>query len=126
MVERLNRYVLAAFGPVLVLTGLVGLVFTQADGLMSQAVPYDWFHVAFGVLGSGLVLARSVRGIAAFNLGFGCIDLYQAAAGYAGWFPADWFALQPGDHLVHIGVGLPLACVGALGLRALNTDYRRG
>jgi hypothetical protein len=83
---------------------------------MSGALPYDVFHIVFGVLGIGIVLARSARGAALFNLGFGMIDLYQAAAGLLGVFPAAVFGLRPADHVVHVVLGLLLVGFGVRGL----------
>lgn len=79
---------------------------------MSNAVPYDTFHIAFGVLGIALVLARSARGAALYNISFGAIDLYQALAGVTGVFPAGVFHLKPADHVVHVAFGLLLVVFG--------------
>jgi len=115
---RRNWICLAVFGPVLIATGLVGLVVPPERSLMSGATPYDVFHIGFGVLGTSLVLARRTRATAAFNLGFGLVDLYQALAGVLGLFPARLFALRPADHVVHVVLGVALVAMGALGLRA--------
>ena len=48
-----------------------------------------------GLVGTTLVVARSARGIATFNLAFGPVDLYQAAAGLLGIFPAGVFRYKP-------------------------------
>ncbi len=116
---RWNARLLGLFGPILILTGLGGLLIPPRLALMSGAVPYDLFHIFFGVLGTALVLARRARGIALFNLLFGLGDLYQAAAGMLGLFPAAIFRYRPADHLAHVALGLLLAAVGAWGLRAL-------
>jgi hypothetical protein len=115
---RWNARLLGAFGPILILTGLGGLLIPPRLALMSGAVPYDLFHIAFGALGTALVLARRARGIAIFNLAFGLGDLYQAAAGQLGLFPADIFRYRMGDHLAHVVLGLLLAGVGGWGLRS--------
>lgn len=117
MWARRNWIVLAIFAPVLILTGIGGLTLPASASPMSNAVPYDWFHIAFGVLGGLIVLTRAPVPIAAFNLGFGLIDLWQAIAGVAELFPAQPFALRPADHVVHVVVGGILVAVGALGLR---------
>ena len=44
---------------------------------------------------------------------FGVIDLYQAAAGVTGIFPAQIFALRPADHVVHVALGTLLVFFGA-------------
>jgi hypothetical protein len=113
---RWNFHLLAVFAPVLVLTGIAGFLLPPALALMSGAAPYNVFHIVCGSLGAGLVLARRPRPIAAFNLGFGAVDLYQAAAGLTGTFPAALFALRPADHVVHVVLGVLLCAVGARGL----------
>jgi hypothetical protein len=115
---RWNARLLGVFGPILILTGLGGLLIPPRLALMSGAVPYDLFHIAFGMLGTALVLARRARGVAIFNLVFGLGDLYQAAAGLLGIFPTDVFRYQPGDHVAHVVLGLLLAGVGGWGLRS--------
>ena len=109
---RRNLWLTGLFGPLLVLTGVAGLLLPARLSLMSNAVPYDVFHIAFGMLGVALVLARSVRGAALFNVGFGSIDLYQALAGVTGVFPAEVFHLKPADHAVHVLFGVLLVVVG--------------
>lgn len=115
---RRNLRLLAWFGPILIATGAAGLLLPPppaavASMMMSNACPYDVFHIAFGLLGVGLVLARRPRGAALFNLGFGAFDLYQAAAGLLGLFPAGLFQLRPADHAVHVVLGALLAGFGA-------------
>jgi len=110
---RRNLWLAGLFGPLLVLTGAAGLLLPPRLSLMSNAIPYDAFHIAFGMLGTALVVARSARGAALFNVGFGAIDLYQALAGLTGLFPAGLFHLKPADHAVHVVFGLLLVVVGA-------------
>jgi hypothetical protein len=114
---RWNVQVAGAFGALLVLTGAMGLLRPEPGGLMSQAVPYDIFHIAFGALGLTVGLRRAPGESAAFNLGFGLIDLWQVVAGWSGVFPAPLFALRPADHVVHLVVGVLLVACGAAGLR---------
>lgn len=114
---RWNARLLGAFGPILIVTGISGLLIPPRLALMSGAPPYDAFHIAFGLLGTALVLARRARGVALFNLGFGLGDLYQAVAGVLGIFPAASFRYRPADHLAHVVLGLLLAAVGGWGLR---------
>ena len=109
---RRNLWLAGLFGPLLVVTGLAGLLLPARLSLMSNAVPYDMFHIAFGALAIALVAARSARGAALFNVGFGVIDLYQALAGLTGVFPAGVFRLKPADHVVHLLFGLLLVAVG--------------
>lgn len=112
-----NWRVLAVFGPVLILTGIAGFLVPPRFALMSGAPAYNVFHIVFGVIGTALVLAKSATGVAAFNLGFGIADLYQAVAGIAGFFPARQFRYKPADHVLHVVLGLALAAVGWMALR---------
>jgi hypothetical protein len=112
-----NGRVLAVFGPLLIATGVAGFLLPPRLALMSGAPAYNVFHIVFGLIGTALVLARTAPGVAGFNLGFGAVDLYQAAAGVAGWFPARLFRYKPADHVAHVVVGLGLVIVGGLGLR---------
>jgi hypothetical protein len=112
-----NGRVLAVFGPVLIVAGIAGFLTPPRLALMSGAPAYNVFHIAFGALGTALVLVKAATGIAAFNFGFGAADLYQAVAGVAGWFPARQFRYKPADHVVHVVLGLGLGAVGWMGLR---------
>jgi hypothetical protein len=115
--QRWNARLLGLFGPILILTGAGGFLIPPRLALMSGAAPYALFHIAFGALGTALVLGRRARGIALFNLLFGLGDLYQAAAGLLDLFPAAVFRYRPADHVAHVALGLLLATVGAWGLR---------
>ena len=114
---RWNGRVLTLFGPILILTGLAGFLTPPRLALMSGAPAYNVFHIVFGAIGTALARAKNATGIAAFNLGFGVIDLYQAVAGAAGWFPAEQFRYRPADHVAHVAIGLALAALGWRGLR---------
>jgi hypothetical protein len=114
---RTNRRLLALFGPILILAGVAGFLVPPELALMSGAAPYNIFHILFGVLGTALVVGRRPRGIAAFNLGFGLLDLYQALAGVTGLYPSAIFRYRPADHVLHVVLGLLLAVVGWRGLR---------
>ena len=115
---RRNLRLLGVFAPVLVLTGVGGLVLPPGSSPMSAAPPYDVFHIVFGALGIAIVyVARAPRAAAAFNLGFGAIDLYQALAGVLGIFPAALFGLRPADHVVHVAIGGLLVAFGARSTR---------
>lgn len=113
-----NWQVLSVFGPLLVLTGVLGFVLPAELSLMSGAAPYNLFHLAAGGVGIAIVLARSLPGAITFNLIFGCIDLWQALAGFTGWFPAQLFALKPADHAVHVLIGVFLVAVAYLGKKS--------
>ena len=112
-----NGRVLAVFGPVLILTGITGFLIPPRFALLSGAPAYNVFHIGFGALATALVLARSPTAIAAFNLGFGIVDVYQVVAGLTGWFPARPFRYKSADHVVHAVNGVGLAAVGWMGLR---------
>jgi hypothetical protein len=112
---RRNVRLLSLFAPVLIVAGIAGLLLPPELSLMSSALPYDVFHVAFGTLGVAIALTRNARLAGVFNFGFGALDLYQAAAGALGVFPAGLFALQPADHVVHVVLGVLLV---GFGLRA--------
>ncbi len=121
MWTKWNRIVLLAFGPILILTGIGGLTLPASASPMSNAPAYDWFHIGFGVLGTLIALANHPRAIAAFNLGFGAIDLWQAVAGATELFPYHTFHLRPADHVAHVTIGAALVGVGAMGLREVRT-----
>ena len=112
-----NGRALTVFGPVLILTGIAGFLIPPRFALMSGAPAYNVFHVAFGLIGTAVAVARNAHAIAAFNLGFGVIDVYQAAAGVAGWFPARQFRYKLTDHVVHVIIGVALVTIGSRGLR---------
>ena len=78
----LNYYVLIVFAPLLVLTGLAGFVIPERKGLTSGAPAYNVFHIVFGLIGLGIVYSQHPACIRASNIGFGLIDLYQAAASF--------------------------------------------
>ncbi len=115
--EARNTAVLKLFGPVLVVTGVLGFVLPPAMSLMSGAAPYNVFHIAFGLVGTALAFRGSARHAALFNAAFGAIDLYQAVASVARLPPAEAFAYKPADDVLHVVIGLALVAVGALGLR---------
>jgi hypothetical protein len=115
--EKRNRLLLTVFAPLLLLSGVLGFIVPEHLSLMSGAAAYNYFHLGFGVLGLLLLWFASPRAPALFNLGFGLVDLWQAVAGVAGWFPAELFELKPADHVVHVAFGLVLAGAGVLGVR---------
>lgn len=122
--ERLNRITLTLFAPILILTGIGGLTLPASASPMSNAVPYDVFHIGFGVLGVLIVVARRPKAIAAFNAGFGAIDLWQAVAGVTGLFPDRLFALRPADHVAHVVIGAALVVIGMLGVKGVGPRGR--
>jgi len=112
-----NARVLGVFGPVLIATGIGGFLIPPRFALMSGAPAYNIFHIVFGMIGTALVVGKSGVGIAAFNLGFGVVDVYQLVAGMTGVFPARQFRYKAADHVLHGVIGLALAVVGGMGLR---------
>jgi len=105
-----NYYVLLVFAPLLVLTGVLGFIIPREKGLTSGATPYNIFHIFFGLL--GLWLAYSHNGIHLFNVVFGAIDLYQAAASFLHLFPEKQFQWKRTDDILHIVIGLALVLIG--------------
>ncbi len=108
----LNYYVLAIFAPVLVLVGILGFLIPDKKSLTSGAPAYNIFHIVFGLIGLVLIYMQHKGGIRAFNIGFGLIDLYQAAASYLNLFPAQLFKWKRADDVLHILIGALLTAVG--------------
>lgn len=115
--EGRSAALLKLFGPVLVVTGILGFVTPPSLALMSGAAPYNIFHIAFGLLGTALAYKAPPRYASLFNAAFGAIDLYQALASVAGLPPTAQFAYKPADDLLHVVLGLALVAVGVAGLR---------
>lgn len=108
---------LKLFGPVLVVTGVLGFVTPRSLALMSGAAPYNIFHLCFGLLGTALAFKAPPRYASLFNAAFGVIDLYQALASVAGMPPSALFAYKPADDFLHVVLGLTLVAVGVAGLQ---------
>jgi hypothetical protein len=105
----LNYITLAIFAPILILAGIGG--FMLPPGPMSAAPAYNIFHIIFGSVGLLLVLLRRSSLIRAFNVVFGSIDLYQALASVAGWFPLQYFQWKTADDVLHIVIGEALLAI---------------
>lgn len=112
---NLNYITLGIFAPVLVLTGITG--FILPPGPMSNAAPYNIFHIIFGAIGLILVLSKHQNLIRAFNIGFGLIDLYQALASYLHLFPESYFQWKTADDILHIVIGGALVLIGIFGAK---------
>ena len=108
----MNYYILAIFAPLLIITGIAGFLIPADKGLTSGAPPYNIFHILFGLLGVVLVLTNNAGGIRWFNIGFGLIDLYQAAASFLHLFPEKQFKWKRADDVLHIVIGAALVAVG--------------
>lgn len=115
--RRLNYYTLLVFAPILILTGVMGLITQSGTGLMSDAFAYDVFHIVFGVIGLGLVLLKKEPLIRAFNIGFGAIDLYQLVASLLHLFPEEQFRWKWTDDAAHLLIGVALIVIGLLARR---------
>lgn len=111
----LNYYVLAVFGPLLIIVGILGFIVPQNKSLTSGAPAYNIFHIIFGVIGLVIVLTNNGPWIRAFNIGFGLIDLYQAAASFAHLPPEKYFRWTSVDDMLHIVIGAGLVLVGVFG-----------
>ena len=105
------------FAPLLILTGLAGFVVPAQYSLMSNATPYNLFHIIFGAIGLMLLQTRSDLAASSFNLGFGLIDLYQALASVIGLSPIQYFQWTYADDVVHIVLGFALVLIGGYGIR---------
>jgi len=118
---RLNWIVLTGFAPILILVGVLGFVLPESASLTSGAPAYNWFHIAFGVFGLLLALTRRESYARTFNLGFGLIDLYQAAASFLDLFPEKHFRWTRVDDVLHVVIGLLLVFVALYGRRGART-----
>lgn len=108
----MNYYVLMIFAPTLVIIGILGFLIPERKSLTSGAAAYNIFHVTFGFLGLLLLASQNESFVRAFDIGFGLIDLYQAAASKLNWFPIKQFKWKKADDVLHIVVGLALVLVG--------------
>jgi hypothetical protein len=111
----MNHVVLLAFGPLLIMIGILGFVIPERKAMTSGAAPYNVFHIAFGVLGTSIALTGSNGPTRAFIIGFGAIDLYQAVASRASLFPKQHFRWRPADDVLHVVVGAALVVIGIVG-----------
>jgi len=113
MVKNLNYYTLLIFAPVLILTGILGFILPET--IMSGAPAYNVFHIVFGTIGLLSVLSKREVLIRGFNISFGLIDLYQAAASFFDLFPESLFRWKTGDDILHIVIGVGLVLIGLYG-----------
>ena len=112
---ELNCYVLLVFAPLLIAVGVLGFVIPDSKSLASGAPSYNVFHIIFGMIGLGIVYSRHYPCIRVFNIGFGLIDLYQAAASLLHLFPERHFKWKRADDILHIVIGALLVWVGSFG-----------
>jgi len=111
----MNYYVLIVFAPLLILTGIAGFLVPEKKALTSGAPAYNIFHIVFGLVGLALALSQNDAAIRAFNIGFGAIDLYQAAASRLHLFPEKQFRWKRADDVLHVVIGTILILVGVFG-----------
>jgi len=105
------------FAPLLILTGIAGFVIPAQYSLMSNAAPYNLFHIIFGAIGLLLLQTKSDFAASSFNLGFGLIDLYQALASTIGLSPIEYFHWTFADDVAHVILGFALVIIGGYGIR---------
>jgi hypothetical protein len=101
----LNYYVLIIFAPLLIVVGVVGFIIPERKSPTSGAPAYNIFHIVFGLAGI-MIATHHYDYIRAFNIGFGLIDLYQAAASYLHIFPEKQFRWKRADDVLHMVIGL--------------------
>jgi hypothetical protein len=115
--RTLNQTTLMIVAPLLLLTGIAGFVLPEQYALMSNATPYNLFHIFFGALGLVLLSAKNDLVASVFNLGFGLLDLYQVLASVVGLTPIEYFHWTYVDDVVHVLLGFALVIIGGYGLR---------
>lgn len=106
-----NYYVLVVFAPLLIVVGILGFIIPENKSLTSGAPAYNVFHIVFGLIGI-MIATHHESYIRHFNVGFGLIDLYQAAASYLHIFPEKQFRWKRADDILHVVIGLGLVVVG--------------
>jgi hypothetical protein len=115
--RTLNQTTLMIVAPLLLLTGIAGFVLPEQYALMSNATPYNLFHIFFGALGLVLLSAKNDLVASVFNFGFGLLDLYQVLASVVGLTPIEYFHWTYVDDVVHVLLGFALVIIGGYGLR---------
>jgi hypothetical protein len=108
----MNTLTIAVFAPILVAVGILGFVIPPEKAKTSGAPLYNVFHIVFGLIGIALAFTGDDNAIRTFNIGFGTIDLYQAAASRRHWWPERIFRWTTVDDLLHVVIGLFLVIVG--------------
>jgi len=114
---RVNERSIAIFSPILVLTGILGFLIPPDLAIMSGALPYNLFHIFFGLVGLSIWRRRKPQEMAWFNIGFGLIDLYQALASALALPPTELFAYTFVDDVLHVIIGLSLCIIGTMALK---------
>ena len=117
---RLNQVTLSIIAPLLMLAGIGGFVVPSQYSLLSNAAPYNLFHIFFGAVGMALLSLKNGMLICVFNFAFGLIDLYQLVASVIGLTPKQYFLWTPLDDFLHVVLGFGLVILGYQGLKQLN------
>ena len=110
----MNTLTIAVFAPILVIVGVLGFVIPADKAATSGAAAYNVFHLVFGAIGLVLALTGNDNAIRTFNIGFGAIDLYQAAASRWHWWPEKVFRWTKVDDVLHVVIGIVLVAIGVL------------
>lgn len=121
--KSLNQITLLIFAPLLILTGIAGFVTPAQYSLMSNAAPYNLFHIIFGAIGLVLLQTNNDLAASSFNLGFGLIDLYQVLASVLKLSPVEYFHWTYADDVAHVILGFALVIIGGYGLRKWKETY---
>src|SRR5690349_21122475 len=119
--RTINQTTLMIVAPLLLLAGIAGFVLPEQYAFMSNAAPYNLFHIFFGALGLVLLSGKSDLVASVYNFGFGLIDLYQVLASVVGLTPIEYFHWTYADDVVHVILGFALVLIGGYGLR----EWRR-
>ena len=114
--KSLNQITLLILAPLLILTGVAGFVVPAQYSLMSNAAPYNLFHIIFGAIGLVLLQTKNDLVASGFNLGFGLIDLYQVLASVFKLTPVEYFYWTYLDDVVHVLLGFALVLIGGYGI----------
>ena len=115
--KTLNQKTLIILAPLLMLTGIAGFVVPPQYNLMSNATPYNLFHIIFGAIGLLVTMTNDELWASSFNFGFGLIDLYQVLASVVGLTPIQYFYWTYVDDVVHVLLGFALVIIGGYGLK---------
>jgi uncharacterized membrane protein len=121
--RTLNQTTLLILAPLLIVTGIAGFALPESYSLMSNAAPYNLFHIIFGAIGLVLLQTKNDLVASGFNLGFGLIDLYQVLASVVGLTPIQHFHWTYADDVVHVILGFALVIIGGYGLRKWKETY---
>jgi uncharacterized membrane protein len=121
--RTLNQTTLLILAPLLIVTGIAGFVLPESYSLMSNAAPYNLFHIIFGAIGLVLLQTKNDLVASGFNVGFGLIDLYQVLASVVGLTPIQHFHWTYADDVVHVILGFALVIIGGYGLRKWKETY---